>query len=79
MDEALVEAFNASNRENKLRAYEKLQKIITEELPYISLYFKNNALLIDRKIMGDIDPTFYNLYRNIGKWYIPKEFQQKHN
>lgn len=79
MDEALVEAFNAPNRENKLRAYEKLQKIITEELPYISLYFKNNALLIDRKIMGDIDPTFYNLYRNIGKWYIPKEFQQKHN
>lgn len=79
MDEALVEAFNASNRENKLRAYEKLQKIISEELPYISLYFKNNALLIDRKIMGDIDPTFYNLYRNIEKWYIPKEFQQKYN
>ena len=79
MDEALIDAFNAQDRENKLRAYEKLQKVITEELPYISLYFKNNALLIDRKIMGDIDPTFCNLYRNIEKWYIPKEFQQKRN
>ncbi len=25
--------------------------------------------------MGDIDPSFFNYYRNIEKWYIPKEFQ----
>lgn len=74
MDEALVEAFSESNRDNKLRSYEKLQKIITKDLPYISLYFKNNALLLDRKVMGEIDPCFYNLYRNIETWYIPKEF-----
>ena len=27
--------------------------------------------------MGDVNPTFFNLYRNIEKWYIPKEFQQE--
>ena len=45
------------------------------ELPYISLFFKNNALLVDKMVMGDIDPSFFNYYRNIEKWYIPKEFQ----
>ncbi|WP_025642055.1 peptide ABC transporter substrate-binding protein [Schnuerera ultunensis] len=77
MDEALLEAFRATNRDKKLKAYEKLQSIITEDLPYVSLFFKNKALLMDKKIMGDIDPTFHDVYRNIEKWYIPKEFQEE--
>ena len=77
MDGLLVEVFNANNRDNKFKSYEKLQAFITEELPYVSLFFKNNALLVDGKIMGDINPSFFNPYRNIEKWYIPKEFQQQ--
>ncbi len=77
MDEALSETFRSTNRDAKLRAYEKLQAIINKDLPYVSLFFINDALLVDKKIMGDIDPTFFNIYRNIEKWYIPKEFQQK--
>ena len=75
MDEILFEAFNAENRNNKLKAYKKLQSHIVKELPYVSLFFKNNAILIDKIVMGDIDPSFFNYYRNIEKWYIPKEFQ----
>lgn len=77
MDEALMEAFNADNRNSKLKAFEKLQSHITDELPYISLFFRNNALLVDRMVMGNIDPSFFNLYRNIEEWYIPKEFHQR--
>ncbi|QQY80410.1 peptide/nickel transport system substrate-binding protein [Keratinibaculum paraultunense] len=77
MDEALIETFISANRNDKLRAYEKLQTIINEDLPYVSLFFINEALLVDKKVMGDIDPTFFNIYRNIEKWYIPKEFQQE--
>lgn len=77
MDEALVKAFSATSRDNKLKAYENLQSVINEDLPYVSLFFKNDALLVDKKVMGDVDPTFFNVYRNIDKWYIPKEFQQE--
>ncbi len=77
MDETLLETFSASNRDEKLKTYEKLSSLIIEQLPYVSLFFKNNALLVDGKVMGDIDPCFFNLYRNIEKWYIPKEFQQE--
>jgi len=77
MDKALFEAYTASNLEDKLNAYKDIQGIFLEELPYVSLYFKNEALLINSKIKGDIDPTFYDLYRNIEKWYIPKDLQQE--
>lgn len=77
MDKALLEAYMANGRDAKLKKYEKLQSIITQDLPYVSLFFRNNALLMDKKIKGDVDPTFYNIYRNIEKWYIPKEFQKE--
>ena len=77
MDEMLMEVFSAVNRDDKLKKFEKLQSHIVEELPYISLLFRNNALLVDKKVMGNIDPSFFNIYNNISEWYIPKEFQQK--
>lgn len=74
MDNALDQLAN-SDESNKLISYEKVQSIILEDLPYISLFFKNRALLINSKIKGKVDPTFYNLYRNIEEWYIPKNLQ----
>ncbi|NLJ78764.1 MAG: peptide ABC transporter substrate-binding protein, partial [Tissierellia bacterium] len=75
MDEALLIAFGESNEGNRLEAYREIEKIIIEDLPYVSLYFKNNALLIDEKVKGDIEPCFHNPYKNIRNWYIPKNFQ----
>ena len=73
---ALLEnTFSNGNREEKKKEYEKLQKLIVKDLPYISLFFKNKAIIVDGKVKGDIDPTFYDIYRNIEKWYIPKDFQ----
>lgn len=73
-NEALAQ-LNSSNEESKLKAYERVQSIILQDLPYISLFFKNQALLINNKIRGNIDPTFYDIYRNIEEWYIPKNLQ----
>lgn len=74
MNEALAQ-LNSSNEEDKLKAHERVQSIILQDLPYISLFFKNQALLINNKIRGNIDPTFYDIYRNIEEWYIPKNLQ----
>lgn len=75
MDQLLENVFLDGNRHKKIENYEKLQDLIIEDLPYVSLFFKNKALLIDSKIMGDMDPTFFNPYRGIEKAYIPKELQ----
>ncbi len=75
MDQLLESTFLEGNRDKKAENYDKLQSHIVEDLPYISLFFKNKALLVDSKIMGDLDPTFFNPYRGIEKAFIPKELQ----
>lgn len=77
MDKLLIHVFNAPVGEGKKKAYDKLQKEIVEELPYISLFFRNKALLSSKKIQGEIKPHFNNIYYNIENWYIPKEYQNK--
>ncbi|MBS4535935.1 peptide ABC transporter substrate-binding protein [Clostridium sp. D2Q-14] len=75
MDQLLVEAFNAQSREEKKEKYHDIQDILLEDLPYVGLFFRNNALLIDNRIKGDINPKSYDLYKDIYKWFIPKELQ----
>lgn len=74
MDNALAHLVNA-DEVNKLNYYKKVESIILEDLPYVSLFFKNRALLINNKVKGKIDPTFYDIYRNIEEWYIPENLQ----
>lgn len=75
MNQLLVEAFNAQTREEKKEKYYDIQEILLEDLPYTGLFFRNKALLIDDRIKGDINPKSYDLYRDIYKWFIPKELQ----
>ena len=77
MDSLLIEAFSAQGRDTKIQAYKDLQNYIIEELPYVSLYFRNKSLLVDKKVKGNIEPSFYNLYANIEEWYIPSEYYKK--
>lgn len=75
MDRILEEAFLVGTREGKLESYKELQKFIVTDLPYVSLFFKNKALLVDNKIIGELSPIFINPYRGIEKCYIPEELQ----
>ncbi|MBS4537198.1 peptide ABC transporter substrate-binding protein [Clostridium sp. D2Q-11] len=75
MDELLVSAFNAEDREAKKEKYSEIQNILLEDLPYVGLLFRNDALLIDNRVKGDINPREYDLYTDVYKWFIPKELQ----
>ncbi|WP_353096663.1 peptide ABC transporter substrate-binding protein [Tissierella praeacuta] len=75
MDRLLQNSLLVASREEKAKAYDELQGLIVQDLPYVSLFFKNKALLIDSKIMGELEPTFFNPYKGIEKCYIPKELQ----
>lgn len=65
MDELLMEADLSYRREKKLSSYDKLQKYIVDELPYISLYFRNKAILIDNTIVGQLTPNVSNPYKGL--------------
>ncbi|MTI48563.1 peptide ABC transporter substrate-binding protein [Sporosalibacterium faouarense] len=73
MDNLISNAFKAGTREDKNNAYKELQNYLIEELPYVSLYFDNSALLVNNKIKGDINPKSFNIYYNIQDWFIEGE------
>ena len=75
MDNLIESAFSAKGRDAKKSSYNELESFIIEELPYVSLYFKNQGLLVNSKIKGEINPTSFNIYNNIEEWFVPEELQ----
>ena len=75
MDTLLEELFLNGNRDEKQKDYGKLQSLIVDDLPYISLFFKNKSLLTNNKISGELKPTFFDLYRGIENVYIAKDLR----
>ncbi|MBC8588855.1 peptide ABC transporter substrate-binding protein [Paratissierella segnis] len=65
MDNLLIEANMSFDREGKVAQYEKLQKYVIEDIPNISLFFDNSAILVDSSIVGDLTPSFFNLYKGL--------------
>lgn len=56
---------NYESENNNSRASEKLQKYVVDELPIISLFYNNEAILINSKIIGELNPTHYNPYNGL--------------
>lgn len=73
MDTLLINASIAYNEEDKFLAYKNILEHITEELPYVSLFYRNKALLVDTKIMGELNPTFFNPYNGLEKCFLALE------
>ena len=68
---SIIDEINEIKDENSLKEkYKKLLEIYKTDIPFISLYFNNNILIYNSKIVGGITPTWYNLYYNIENWKI---------
>jgi peptide/nickel transport system substrate-binding protein len=69
MDELLTNLNNYSHG-SKLSSFKTIQDLIIEDLPYISLYFRNKAILVDSKIKGELSPNVFNLYKGLERCFI---------
>ncbi len=66
----LLEANYKSHPVNITYVYKDFQDFFLTENPYISLYFKNGALLTNTQISDNVDPDPLNVYSNIHEWEI---------
>lgn len=65
---------SADNIEEFLKEkYTNIKEIYKEEMPFISLYFNNLYVLSNKKLKGDLQGNWYNIYYNIDNWYKVKE------
>lgn len=70
MDQLLDAAYEAVQEEDVKTAYSNFQKYAADEIPYISLVFRNSALFTNKRIYGEIQPLENNIYNNINEWFI---------
>lgn len=70
LDILLDSYLSSENLTTKKEKFSQVEEHIVNELPYISLFFRNSVLLCNKKIKGDINPESYNIFANIEDWYI---------
>lgn len=75
MDTLLNTAYSATKEEEIQAAYSALQKYTAEELPYVSLVFRNSALFSSKRVYGEIEPIENNIFENINEWFLYEENQ----
>lgn len=72
MDEHLTACKNAVTDEDMTEAYSGLQKYISQELPYISLVFRQSKLYSGPRIEGNMTPAMYGVFNGIENATIKK-------
>lgn len=78
MDKLIYQSFySGASRDDKKEAYDKVETKFLEELPHISLFYKNKALIIDNRFYGDLKPSFFKPYRGLEKVFIHEEETSK--
>ncbi|WP_352399174.1 ABC transporter substrate-binding protein [Anaerotignum sp.] len=68
MDALLLAANQAVGEGETLLAYSSLQKRIAEELPYISIAYRNQAMFTSNRVGGIVVPTEENIFYTINEW-----------
>lgn len=68
--EELLNNKNLGSELEKRKLNNRMQDIILEELPYGSLLFRNEGILVDQKIVGPFYPNIYNMYNGLKDSFI---------
>lgn len=75
LDNLLQQAYVTLDNGSRKETYGKIQDVLREEVPNVSLFFRDAAIVVREKVRGDVKPDVVNPYRNIEAWYIPKSRQ----
>ncbi|WP_458408086.1 ABC transporter substrate-binding protein [Anaerotignum sp.] len=72
VDQLLAAARSAIGEGQTLLGYSSLQKKLAEELPYISIAYRNEAVFTSKNVGGTINPTEFQVFRDIETWTYEK-------
>lgn len=73
MDNELYQAYTATGDAVRKETYKKLQETFRDEVPCISLFFRQSAIVVRDKVKGEVTPDTINPYRSIQNWFIAKD------
>ena len=71
----LIESFYREvDSEKRKNILSNLKNIINSDLPYIGMFFLDNAVIYRKNVRGSLEPYIWNKYHDITGWYLP-DFQ----
>jgi len=73
MDSLLNNAFVSFKDKDIVTSYNELSKYIKEDLPYVSLYFRKNAVISNQTLKGELQPNSFFKYNGIENCYIEEK------
>ncbi len=73
VDDYIRKIFSEADNDRKKALFINMKGIITEDVPYLGLYFLNNAVMYRKTIRGSIEPYIWDRYNEITQWYITEE------
>ncbi|WP_459076780.1 peptide ABC transporter substrate-binding protein [Herbivorax alkaliphila] len=71
VDSYLELILKESDYSRKKAFFINLRNVINQDVPYLGLYFYNDAALYNRRIRGNLNPSIWTKYEDYSKWYIP--------
>lgn len=60
-----------TDQEKQKNAFTALKNILDADLPYIGLFFLDNAVIYRNTVRGSLKPFVWNKYHDITGWYLP--------
>jgi peptide/nickel transport system substrate-binding protein len=60
-----------NDRDVKKAYFINMKQIIDSELPYIGLFFLDDAVIYRKNVRGHMEPYTWDKYYDIAKWYVP--------
>ncbi|MCR4434339.1 MAG: peptide ABC transporter substrate-binding protein [Clostridiales bacterium] len=70
VDTYLQNMMSENDSGRKKQTFQQLKATLDEDVPSIGLYFYNNAMLLNKRVRGEVNPCIWDKYNNIAKWYV---------
>lgn len=64
--------FAENTKSNRKAMFFNMKQAIDADMPYIGLYFTENAVIYRKNVRGLLDPYVWNRYNDITRWYKPE-------
>ncbi len=69
LDALLDKMESGISQKDRRDTYTQIQDILIEDMPYYCLLYKTYGVIASPSLKGEIQPTFFDLYRGCEEWY----------
>jgi peptide/nickel transport system substrate-binding protein len=63
--------FTEIDKDHKKALFFNMKQIIDDDIPYVGMYFYNNAVIYNKRIRGNLSPYTWDCFYNVIEWYLP--------